>query len=287
METKEIAMKKRTRLLGTVCVLAAAFMAGPAAAASLTDWTGIVVTDYMHNTTNFDLTDNMWRLGGSAAGPLGVPDLNVQVDGSYMHHWGDACSGGNCNFSAEEWLFGGSAFWAGMDGRFGINVQYNTITHGGHITNGGVFGEYYFGNITVDGKAGWLSSGGNGIGGGHGNYIGGDAVFYALPDLAVTGSIHYADRITGFGCQVCGRTDINYLAYAISAEYLLPFFPVSISGTFAYTQFEKDVGHATTFGVRLTWYPGAPSLIDAHRNGTLRSTLTGQGISNSLAGLIF
>ena len=279
-------MQKRTKLLGTVCVLAAAFMASPATAASLTDWTGIVVADYAHDNGNNSVTVNTGRLGVSGAGPLGVPNLNVQVDGSYMHHWGDFCGHSSC--SAEEWLFGGSAFWGGMDGRVGINGQYNTITHGGHVTNGGAFGEYYFGNLTVDAKAGWLSTGGSGssgIGGGHGNYLGGDVTFYGLPDLAVGAGIHYADRITGFGCQVCGRTDINNLTYAGFAEFLLPFFPVSIGGGIAYTQLERHSGHITTFGFRVVWYPGAPSLIDAHRNGTLHSTLTGVGLSSSIIGL--
>src|SRR5215472_8942358 len=91
METKEIAMQKTTKLLGTVCVLAAAFMASPAAAASLTDWTGVIVANYEHSNGNNSTTVNTGGLGGSAAGPLGVPNLNVQVDGRYMHHWGDFC----------------------------------------------------------------------------------------------------------------------------------------------------------------------------------------------------
>src|SRR5262249_44858048 len=137
----------------------------------------------------------------------------------------------------------------------------------------------------VDAKAGWLSSGGTGFGGGHGNYIGGDATFYALPDLAVTGGIHYADRITGFGCQVCGRTDINNVSFGGFVEFMLPFFPVSIGGGVAYTEFEKNNGHATSFGFRMVWYPGAPSLIDAHRNGTLHWTLPGQGLTGCLISL--
>ncbi len=277
-------MQKRTRLLGTVCVLAAAFVAGPASAASLTDWTGAIATDYMHGTGTGSRSVNEWGLNGSAAGPLGFPNLNLQADGGYTHAWGD-------HQSQEGEFFGGSLFWGGMDGRFGVNGEYTTLTHAGHITSGGVFGEYYFGPVTVDAKGGWLSTGGtrsvcvatnshifscgSGIGGGHGNYVAGDVTFYALPDLAIQAGIDWADRLTGGGCQVCGRTDINTLTYGGEVEFLMPFFPISIAGTIAYTQLTHGDGHITTWGLRLKWYPGAPSLIDAHRNGTLHGSLTG------------
>src|SRR5882672_12195840 len=73
METKEIAMQKRTTMMGTACVLAAAALtAGPAAADTLTGFAGVL-------NTNFESTDNSaagsdtiksWLLGGSAAMPL-------------------------------------------------------------------------------------------------------------------------------------------------------------------------------------------------------------------------
>src|SRR6266700_575400 len=125
METKEIAMQKRTTMMGTACVLAAAALtAGPAAAATLTDFAGVLATSYnsSDNSQSGSNTLKSWLLGGSAAMPLSTLDgLNAQVDASYTHNW---ATGNGTHFSREDWNFGGSAFWANMDSRIGINGTY-------------------------------------------------------------------------------------------------------------------------------------------------------------------
>src|SRR5205085_3109363 len=137
-------------ILGTASVLGMALMAGPAAAATLTGFSGVVVTSYGQDDVEGN-SENLknWLLGGAIAGPLSdLANLNFQVGASYDHNWAD-------NFSAELWNMGGDVFWANNDGRFGLDVNYSTITHLGHKTNYGAFGEWYFGNITGMVKGGW------------------------------------------------------------------------------------------------------------------------------------
>src|SRR6266702_4508884 len=220
METKEIAMQKHTTTMMGTCILAAAALtAGPAAAATLTDFAGSLTTNYesARSSVSGVPTDKSWLLGGSAAMPLSTFDgLNAQVDAAYKHNW---ANGNGTHFSEEDWNFGGSAFWANMDSRIGINGSYSNLNQTGHITTGGAFAEYYFGAFTVMGKGGWLSGGGSELGG-HGNYLGGAASGYILPDLAITGGVEWIDLVTGTGCQICGRGDLRGTAFEVIVEYL-------------------------------------------------------------------
>ena len=275
METKEIAMQKRTTMMGTACVLAAAALtAGPAAAATLTDFAGVLGTSYnaSSNSASGSSTLKSWLLGGSAAMPLSTIDgLNAQVDASYTHNWAN-------HYSREDWNFGGSAFWANMDSRIGINASYSNYNRIGHLTNGGAFGEYYFGNITAMGKAGWLSGSGTAFGG-HGNYLGGAVSGYIFPDLAITGGVEWADVVMGQGCQICGRNDRRSTAFQALVEYLF-VEDLGISGYAGYT-YQSDKfsrvsdTHNNVFRVGVRWYLGGGSLIDHQRNGNLNPWLPG------------
>ncbi len=268
-------MQKRTTMMGTACVLAAAALtAGPAAAATLTDFAGVLTTSFGQDDNSL-ASDNLnsWLLGGSAAMPLSTLDgLNAQVDASYTHNWAD-------HFSREDWNFGGSAFWAGMDGRIGINGSYTNYNRIGHLTNGGAFAEWYFGPITIMGKGGWLSSGGAAFGG-HGNYLGAGATGYVMPDLSITGGVNWADIVTGLGCQICGRGDIRGTAWSIEAEFLF-LEDIGLSGYAGYTyQSNKLIifdDHDNAWHVGLRWYLGGGSLMDHHRNGNLNPWLPGVG----------
>jgi len=279
METKEIAMQKRTTMMGTACVLAAAALtAGPAAAGTLTDFAGVLGTNYSSsdNSQSGSQTLKSWLLGGSAAMPLSTLDgLNAQVDASYTHNW---ASGNGTHYSREDWNFGGSAFWANMDSRIGINGTYSNYNRVGHITTGGAFGEYYFGAITVMGKGGWLSGGGSELGG-HGNYLGGAASGYIIPDLAVTGGVEWADLVTGRACQTCGRNDLRSTAFQVMIEYLF-VEDLGISGWAGYTyQSDKFSSlpdtHNNVWRVGVRWYLGGGSLMDHQRNGNLNPWLPG------------
>jgi len=290
--------------MGTACILASALGAGPAAAASLTGFTTMVDTHY--SRTTFNDTDgadfNTWSLGGSIAMPIDeVPNLNWQIDASYAHSWNGKDNtfdtDGNCivcdAFSAETWNFGFSPFWAGENGRFGINVNYNTQTHWGYLWNGGAFAEWYFGPLTAQLKAGWLGSGGTPIGG-HGNYVGGAITGYALPNLSITGSFTWSSIITGASlestpfpscmAQVCGRRGWNQKNYGIQAEFLVSeSLPISVYGGFVYTQYTVTDGplvsgddfNASTFMVGARFYPGQGSLMNKHRDGNLFGWLRG------------
>lgn len=296
METKEITMQKRTKLLGAAGVAAAMLVGAPASAGTLTDFAGDVFTSY--GTSDLDkLTDNInsTTFGGTVAAPLSdIPNMNVQAGGAYTHSWaGDT--------SQANWDFNGAVFWAGPDSRLGINVNYTTYTHSGNDTGFGVFGEMYFGMITGGLKAGWLQSGGSGgcqmscpagatrgpllpSGGSGGGYLGANATVYAMPNLAITGVFDYQNQNHGFANVPIGRIGVHHNTYLIEGEYLVDqeWAPAvfanigfthlgtsSQGGTTAY----QDV---TTWHIGLRWYTGGGTLVDKHRNGTLRSVTTGR-----------
>ena len=270
-------MQKRTTMMGTACVLAAAALtAGPTAAATLTDFSGVLTTSFSSADSNIEDSDTVksWLLGGSIAGPLSdLPNLNFQADAGYAHNWAD-------HFSQEVWNFGGSAFWAGMDGRIGVNIAYTNFNELGHLTNGGALGEWYFGPLTVMGKGGWLSSGGSSFGG-HGNYLGAAVEGYVMPDLGITGGVQWADIVTGLGCQTCGRGDLRTTAWEIAAEFLFSE-DLGLSGFAGYgyqdNKFFQDDFHDNIWRIGLRWYTGGGSLMDRHRNGNLNPWLP--GVSN-------
>jgi hypothetical protein len=216
METKEIGMSKRTKLLTTTCIVAAAF-AGPAAADQLEGFNGFADAQFDHTTYSSCGNSchglNAGTFGAGMALPLAdLPNLNWQLDASYSHQWsGDydhvySTAAGtvtsNHGDSQEVWNFGFSPFWAGPMSRVGLNLNYETVTHSGFRTNGGAFAEWYVNDsITVSGKGGYLADGGAEQGG-HGFYLGAAATFYGTPDLAITASIDDQDVVSGFGCSL-------------------------------------------------------------------------------------
>jgi hypothetical protein len=271
METKEIAMSIRTTIMGTACVLGMALAAVPAAAATLTGFSGVVTTSYGQDKIENAQTLKNWLLGGSIAGPLSdLPNLNFEVDASYDHNWATG-------FSMEIWNLGGDVFWGNNDGRFGLDSHYNTYTHIGHATNYGVLGEWYFGNITGMAKAGWSSAGGSPVGG-QGNYVGAALAGYFMPDLGLTAGVEYANSVSGHGCQVCGRNGLNATALEIMGEFLFSE-DFGVSGFAGFTHVNFSGGGADfdddAFRIGLRWYTGGGSLMQHHRNGNLNPWLPG------------
>jgi hypothetical protein len=280
METKEIAMSKHTQMLGTVCVLAAALAAGPAAADTLTGFAGTVGGDVAHLTANNGGSDGSAAgLGGSVAGPLSTfAGLNAQADVDYQHEWGS-------HFSAEDWNFGGSAFFAAASGRAGVNVDYFTETNAGSRTSGGAFGEYYFNQLTLAGKGGYNFGGGAGQGG-HGNYLGAALTGYLMPDLSLSGAFNWNTIISGQGSGLAGRSTLRTMSYSAFAEWeVSETFPLSITLGYSFNDNKQSavplVGsvkeNTNVFWVGLKWYTGGGSLEDHHRSGTLMPWLTGSG----------
>jgi len=294
-------MHKRNTFLGTACVAAVALAAGPAAADTLMGFQGFADATYTHQT--FSDTSGHWNeatFGVGGAIPIAeVPNLNVQVDGSYGHAWSDehthfspnfcdppTVSGPSCpadfSDSEEVWNFDFSPFLAYPGSRWGMNINYQTITHFGHITNGGLFMEWYLmDTITLAAKGGYLSTGGTPYGG-HGHYLAGSGTFYAMPDLAVSVGVDWTDVVTGGSnltsfCLHC-RGDDGAVQYGIDAEWLPnEDWGTAVYGGFTYSQNNtfKDEYNESIWKVGLRWYTGQGSLVDRHRGGTLHGFLRG------------
>jgi hypothetical protein len=274
METKEIAMSKSTKFLGTACVLAvAALAASPVAAAPLTEFAGVLGTDFGWSDNDAPATESIksWLIGGSVAAPIpDVAGMAVQFDAAFKHNWADG-------YSREDWDLGGSLFWGGMESRVGINGDHVDLTNIGHVNNIGAFGEYYFGTLTVMGKGGWLNSGGSGFGG-HGNYVGLALAAYVTPNISVTGAVEWSDLIQGQACTTCGRGSIQTNGYHISGEMLVvPTVGLAAYLSYAYldtSHFNTDI-RAQTARIGLRWYFGSSDLMTHHRNGNLNPYLVG------------
>ena len=206
--------------------------------------------------------------------------------------------------SSITWNLGGSLFWAGPGSRFGVNINYNTLTDFGSQTNGGVFTEWYFGNITAQAKGG--CSGRRHGGRRTRNYLGAELrrIFHAeFRDLSA--SVAWADLITSathagpcYG-PTCGRRNLIHTDFGIEGEFLVSeTFPVSIYGGYQFTDasISANVSNphpgrrsdfsTNTFYIGVRYYMGGQgTLIEHHRNGNLHSFLRGpRGLAPFLAG---
>jgi len=284
-------MSKSTKLLGTVSVLAT-LAAGPAAADTLMGFAGMA--DAVYVNTSFDddggSSDdslNTIGLGAAIAFPIDeIAGFNWQLDASYFSSSADESS-------SITWNLGGSLFWAGPGSRFGINVNYQTITDYGSMTNGGVFTEWYFGNITAQAKGGWLWGGGTPASG-RGNYLGAGIAGYFVPNFGLSAAFSWADLVTSASqlgpCYgpTCGRRDLRHNDFSIEGEFLVSeTFPVSIYGGYTYTDgsisenasnplLAGDEFSTNTFYIGLRYYLGGQgTLIENHRNGNLHRFLRG------------
>jgi hypothetical protein len=299
-----------------------ATLAASPAAAQVGGFAGFVDLGYAHNSVDLDddffgnVDTDGWNgvtIGAGIAFPVDeIPNIAWQIDGNYSSQQGegtlcedpfdlDTCFSGDQ--SRIVWNLGGSLFWAGTQARLGINVNYETVTDYGSLTNGGIFAEWYLGNFTIQGKGGWLWGGGTPTGG-RGNYLGAGVVGYLMPNLALGGSVGWSDLISGstfvgggiiappWPCAgpTCGRRDMTETNVTLSGEFLLGLgLPLSIFGGYTFSNLSlsenisnpftsggADQSNNTVFiGVRL--YMGAPagSLIATHRTGNLHPFLRG------------
>jgi hypothetical protein len=202
---------------------------------------------------------NEWGGAGSAAFGTGWGGLKLQVDGGYQ---GINVSGG---LNANDWDVDGAAFWQGGMGRIGGTVGYNGFSDGGttfNITNYGGFAEWYAAPMfTVGVKGGGLSANNGAFGNGSATYIGGEAVFYAMPNLALNANIDY----------LSSGHNANITDYGGTAEWLVSeSTPISVYGGYTYTQLSSGGGHLSTWMVGLKFYcngNGAATLADRQRTG--------------------
>ena len=293
-------MSRNTKLLGTVSVLAT-LAAGPAAADQLQGFAGFVDAQYSHTSLDLDddffgnTDDDGWNsitVGLGIAFPVDEVDaLAWQLDGNYSSQSADEAS-------QIVWNLGGSMFLSYAGSRTGININYETMTDFGSLTNGGLFTEWYLGNFTIAGKGGWIWGGGT-PNGGRGNYLGANIAGYFVPNLAVGASVTWSDLISGstgvgggYGgpCYgpTCGRRDFSETNFTIDAEFLVSqTFPVSVFGGYTFTDYQRSENssnpnlpetdfNANTFFIGVRYYMGGMgSLVDMHRNGNLRPWLRG------------
>ena len=283
-------MSKSTKLLGTVSVLAT-LAAGPAAADTLMGFAGMA--DLSYTNTSFDDNGsgsdsaNSFGAGAAIAFPIDeIAGFNWELNASYFSTSYDPGS-------SITWDLGGSLFWAGPGSRFGVNTNYNTLTDYGPLTNAGLFTQWYFGNITAQAKGGWLWGGGTAAAG-RGNYLGAGLVGYFMPNLAISGSVSWADLVTsatqGWPCYgpTCGRRDLMHTDFGIEGEFLVSeTFPVAIYAGYQYTDasisenvsnpfLTDDDWSTNTFYVGFRYYMGGQgTLIEHHRNGNLHKFLRG------------
>src|SRR5438270_2629121 len=86
-ETRETAMYERMTV-GAACVIAMAALAGgPAAAATLTGFAGFADAGYQSGSGGGGSNPNTGFIDAGIAGPLGVPNLNFQVDVGGFDTW--------------------------------------------------------------------------------------------------------------------------------------------------------------------------------------------------------
>ncbi|HXJ02658.1 MAG TPA: hypothetical protein VNH44_15665 [Micropepsaceae bacterium] len=219
-----------------------------------------------------------WGLNGAGAFGLGMNDLAGQINGGYHRL---SVSGAD----ADIWDIGGSAYWAPGFGRAGASVAYTTANFGGsgsgidaHATTYGVFGEYFLNDaITVGAKGGGadgkVNLSGFGSGSGSGGYVGGELTGYAMPDLALKGTIDYVDLSGG-----------HLTSYGINAEYLFSeATPISLYGGYVRSDLSNNAGHVDTWMVGLKFYTGGPgSLVTHQRTETLGSIGTNSALRSAL-----
>jgi hypothetical protein len=247
----------RSTILATACAAALGALSGPALADGMTDFSGVLGADYSNlSAGGGGGSINSW--GGSGAGMFGFgSNFAGQVNAGY--HTYDVSGGGG---SIDDWDVGGSIFWRGANGRIGATVGYNSVSGGGssgNVTNYGAFGEYFAGNMfTLGAKGGALSGGGI-----HSSYyLGAEAEFYVMPDLAFTGGYDY-DSISS------GAVSAN--TWSIQGEWLVSErTPVSVFAGYDNTSIDHGGPSINTWiiGVKIYTDPEGPApLVERQRSG--------------------
>jgi hypothetical protein len=211
-------MLNRTTLLGGVCALAlSAIPFTSAMAGAPMGFAGTLGASYGQSSCSGCGTQDNWNVNG--AGAFGfTPMFGGEIDAGYNNVSGSG-------FSSDVWGVGGSLFWAPAFGRVGGTVAYATTNSGGnaHIVTFGGFGEFYASNFfTVGLKGGGFSFDTSGFSD-TGGYVGGAVTGYAMPDLAITGSIDYATisglDLTNFGIGAgYNRTHASFTGSSIDVD---------------------------------------------------------------------
>jgi|HubBroStandDraft_2_1064218.scaffolds.fasta_scaffold29961_2 hypothetical protein len=251
-------MKLYSALFASACVLA---MAAPASA----QFAGTIGADYTHVSVHSD-SANIWNINGQGA--FNVPDTGFNVQGNV----------GYSNLSADSengnvWRGGGAAFFSDEMFRIGATATYSSFeVHDFasiNFTNYGGFAEWFPGMFTLGVKGGGVNISANAFGldgNANGAYVGGEAVAYVMPDLALEGTVDYTDFSHGLH-----ETD-----FTPQVEWMLSEdVPVSVYGGYTYSSLSASQfssGNANTFFIGLRFYMdtnGSQALIDRQRSGVV------------------
>jgi hypothetical protein len=250
-------MKKYLLLSAGVLALSLGFAGAANAGVS-----GTLGASYASDTDSG--SGNLWNINGSLTG-LVSGNWGLEATGGY-HSLGDGGSSSNLDI----WNVGGSAFWAGMQGRLAATVNYySTSTTGIDLndTSYGVGGEWYAGpqfTIALKGGGNTISSGGSDVSGG---YVGGMLKWYVMPNLSLSGQVDYQEF-----------SGLHITSEAAQLEWMFSnSVPLSIYGGYEHEQFGSgglfgSGSDGNTFNVGLKFYFNSPtggSLVDRQRNGSL------------------
>ena len=187
---------------------------------------------------------DLWNVDGAIADTFGS-NWGAEVNGGYHNESGHGA--GN---------FGGALFWQCPNFRAAASGNYLSIGSA-HISNYGVGGEWFASpQWTLAVRGGGVSANGGASGG----YVGGDAKFYFMPNIAVDGGVDY------FSIGGAHITTEN-----VRAEWLVSqTTPVSIFG--GYTHIDVSGGTQDAFVIGLKLYlndPAGGTLVDRQRGGNL------------------
>jgi len=269
-------MIKKSILYASVCAaVAVAMPLSPALADAPVGFAGTLTGMYGNSFLKGAGTDSSldsYGISGSGAYGFDIPNFAAEIDGSYGHI-------GTHGNDADTWSIGGSIFWASAIGRVGGTGSYSRVELLGSgsgdqldTSTYGAFGEYYLNDmITFGVKGGWFhaTAGFSGCGGegsscgssATGNYFGGAATWYAIPDVALWTAVDYLTFDSG-----------NFTTYSLGGEYLFSeMLPISGFASWSNTQISSGGGHENTFlfGFKYYFNNNGSTLKDRQRNGTL------------------
>jgi hypothetical protein len=208
---------------------------------------------------------NNWNLNGAVMVPV-ASNWGVQANAGYN-------SLSQSGINEDTGSVAGHVFYSQNWGRFGGSVAYSNTTVSNlslDVTSYGVFGDWYAGDrVTVSARGGGISGtarasgvSANLSGGG---YAGAQIVGYAMPNLAINGTVDYVTL-------PLHHNPIQGTTVGIGGEYLFSqSLPISLSAGYSNTQlrFRGVTASDNAVTVSLKYYfGGSGSLEDHQRTGS-------------------
>jgi hypothetical protein len=261
----------RTKILGTACAIAlTGFVVSPAMA-DASNFSAVLNADYAHTSVD-GAHANTWNFSGTGALDTNILwNMSLQGELGYSSAtFGDEGEG----FHSSDLYWNLSPFWRTDWGRVGAVFGENAHDYYGdftpHTMNYGAYAEWYLSpNLTLAIKGGgWTEEYYSGISNNSDGYVGGEAVWYVMPDIALTGTIDYTgypnDYFFSDG-ESFSETD-----YGIKAEWLVSeTTPISIYASWVNQHVDHETANTWTIGLKLYLNQGdASTLVDRQRSGS-------------------